>query len=201
RGDEPERAVALLQEALAGPAQARHPLLGTLALVALGYAALDRGDLEEAEGAVWRALALLSGIDLEPSAALGAKVLHAQVLRRRGQLTEALTELDAALGTATAPALLFPRRQALAHRAGTLLELGRPREALEAAREALAMGSEDAKSTVLALRAYGSALRACGEDDLAVRALREALEVARATGQRSEARQTERVLAAAGPRR
>ncbi len=170
----------------------------SLALVALGYASLDRGDLDGAEDAVRRARAVLSGLDLEPSALLGAQVLLAQVLRRRGRPADALRELDAALATATAPALLFPRRQALAHRAGTLLDLDRPQEALAAAREAVALQSEDVRSAVLALRAYGSALRATGRPDEAVAALREALELARATGQRAEADTTARLLAAAG---
>ena len=188
----------MLEDAVALSQQARHPLVTSLALVALGYAHLDRDDLEGAEGAVWRAQAVLGGLDLEPSAVLGAKVLFAQVLRRRGQLDEALAELDDALSTVTTPALLFPFRQALAHRAGTLLDLGRPQEALATARRAVAVQSEDAKSGVLALRAYGSALRACGEPDQAVAALREALALARSTGQRREAAATERLLAAAG---
>ncbi len=198
RGSDPDRAADLLQQAADLSEQARHPLITSLALVALGYAHLDRADLEGAEGAVWRAQAVLGGLDLEPSAVLGAKVLLAQVLRRRGQLQEALAELDAALATTTGPALLFPRRQALAHRAGTLLDLGRADEALAAAREAVALQSEDARSAVLALRAYGSALRACDQPDQAVAALREALALARAAGMRQEAATTERLLAAAG---
>jgi len=91
--------------------------------------------------------------------------------------------------------LLFPRRQALAHRAGTLLELGRRDEALAAAREAVATPSEDVRSQVLALRALGSALRACGQAGEAVAALQRALEVARSTGQRSEVAASERALA------
>ena len=84
---------------------------------------------------------------------LGAKVLLAQTLRARGLLPEALGELDAALAVAEEPGLLFPRRQAMAHRAGTLLELGRVEEALAAARQAVATPSEDVRSQVLALRA------------------------------------------------
>ncbi|MCW2779393.1 MAG: adenylate/guanylate cyclase with repeat, partial [Frankiales bacterium] len=198
RGGEPDRAVEHLTAAAALSEQSRHPLVTSLALVALGYSHLDRADLEGAEGAVWRAQAVLAGLDLEPSAVLGAKVLLAQVLRRRGQLDAALAELDAALETSTRPALLFPRRQALAHRAGTLLELGRAQEALSAARQAVALPSEDSRSGVLALRAYGSALAACGQPDAAVAALREALELARATGQDAEAATTAALLAAAG---
>ena len=123
---------------LTGIAPEHVPTLGFvagLALVASGYASLDRGDLEGADTAAARASALLGGLDLEPHARVGAKVLLAQVLRRRGRLEEALAELDDALQASTEPALLFPRRQALSHRAGTLLDLGRVPEALEAARE------------------------------------------------------------------
>ena len=187
-----DTAVALADEAV--QLASAHPAVAGLALVAAGYAHLDRGDLEGAEGAAWRAGAVLGGLDLEPHAKVGAKVLLAQVLRRRGHLEQALAELDDALRAATAPALLFPRRQALAHRAGTLLDLGRAPEALAAAREAVATQSEDVRSRVLALRALGAALRANGHAEQGRAALLEALEVARSTGQRSEVATTERLL-------
>jgi len=193
--DDPTAAVAHLQQAVELSERGRHPLTGSLALVAMGYAHLDRGDLAGAEGCARQAGAVLAGLDLEPSAALGARVLYAQVLRRRGELPAALAQLDAALADGQSPALLFPRRQALAHRAGTLLELGRRDEALAAAREAVATPSEDVRSQVLALRALGSALRACGQAGEAVAALQRALEVARSTGQRSEVAASERALA------
>ncbi|MCW2681616.1 MAG: adenylate/guanylate cyclase with repeat, partial [Frankiales bacterium] len=194
--DEPGAAVQLLGEAVELSEQGRYPLISSLALVATGYAHLDRGDPEGAEAAAWRASALLAGLDLDASAALGAKVLLAQVLRARGRLEEALGEIDAALAVTHAPALLFPRRQALAHRAGVLLQLGRVDEALTAAREAVATPSEDVRAHVLALRALGSALRAAGDEPAAQTALEQALEVATSTGQRSEIAATERLLRA-----
>ncbi len=172
----------------------RYPLVGSLALVAQGYAALDREDLDAAEGAAWRASALLAGLDLDSSAPLGAQVLLAQVLRARGRLEEALATIDAALSVTDVPALLFPRRQALAHRAGLLLQLDRVEEAVVAAREAVATPAEDVRATVLALRALGSALRAAGEEEEGRAALEEALEAARSTDQRSELAATERLL-------
>ncbi|MGZ6792442.1 MAG: hypothetical protein ACXVFV_05775, partial [Mycobacteriales bacterium] len=118
------------------------------------------------------------------------------VLRRRGQLEEALAELEAALDAAAdAPGLLFPRRQALAHRAGTLLQLGRVEDALAAARQAAATPGEDVRSEVLAQRALGSALRASGDEEQALVHLTRALEVSRSTGQRSEVAASERALA------
>ena len=118
------------------------------------------------------------------------------MLRRRGQLEQALEELDGALSAAgSSPGLLFPLRQAQAHRAGTLLELGRTAEALLAATEAVATPSEDVRSLVLALRALGSARRASGDEPGAREALLQALDAARSTGQRSEVAATERLLA------
>jgi class 3 adenylate cyclase/tetratricopeptide (TPR) repeat protein len=189
-----DRAVELLGEAVRLSDHSRHPTTGSLALVSLGYAHLDRGDLSGAEAAAWRASALLAGLELDVSAALGAKVLLAQVLRARGRYDEALAEIDAALCvTQTAP-LLFPRRQALAHRAGVLLQLGRADEALATAREAVATPGEEIRAQVLSLRVLGSALRACGEPEQGRRAIEQALEVARSTGQRSEVAATERLL-------
>ena len=195
--DLPERAVTFLETAFALSETGHHPITGALALVALGYSHLDRGDQDSAEGCVWKVAATLAGLDLEPHAALGARVLHAQVLRLRGHLDEALAELDGALSAAAeAPGLLFSRRQALAHRAGTLLELGRVAEALDAARDAVGTPGEDVRSQVLALRVLGTCLRAAGDEGGAVVVLSRALEVARSTGQRSELASTERALAA-----
>ncbi len=195
--DLPDRAIAFLDRALELSERGRHPLTGALALVSMGYCHLDRGDLAGAEGCVLRVGATLAGLDLEPHAALGARVLLAQVLRRRGQLSEALVELDAALAATDGPGLLFPRRQAMAHRAGTLLALGRAPEALAEAQAALACPAEDIRSEVLALRALGSALRASGDEVAAVASLTRAVEVARSTGQRSEVTVSERLLAGA----
>jgi class 3 adenylate cyclase/tetratricopeptide (TPR) repeat protein len=193
--DDPDRAVALAEEAFALAERAGHPVVGGLALVVSGYACLDRGDLAGAEGAAWRAAALVAGLDLEPHASLGAQVLLAQVLRRGGAPDRALRVLDDALAAAHAPGLLFPRRQALAHRAGTLLDLGRAEEALATAEEAVGAEGEDVRSKVLSLRALAAALRAGGQRERAVVVLREALETARSTGQRSEVATTERMLA------
>ncbi|MCA1722145.1 MAG: hypothetical protein LC779_13935 [Actinobacteria bacterium] len=192
--DRHDEALVLLGEAAELSGKGHFPMTQSLALVAAGYAHLDRGDVDAAEGCAWRASAVLADLGLEPHAALGAKVLLAQAMRARGKLAEALAELDAALLVADEPALLFPRRQALAHRAGTLLALGRVPEALEAARSAVDMPSEDVRSQVLALRALGSALRADGDEPAARQAYEQALVLATSTGQRSEIAATERAL-------
>jgi len=195
---EPDRAADLLAEAAllgeAGP----HPIVGALALVTEGYARLDQGDLGAAESAALRASGLLDGLDLAPHAALGAQVLQAQVQRARGDLTGALSRLEAALRRGGTTGLLFPRRQALAHRADLLLELGRSGDALAAAHEAVAFPGEDVRGAVLALRVLGAALGAAGQLDQARTALTEALAVARSAGSRSEIAATERALADLG---
>jgi tetratricopeptide (TPR) repeat protein len=194
--DQPERALGLLDAAASLSEKGHFPVTQSLALVAAGYAHLDRGDVAGAEGSAWRASAVLAGLDLEPHAALGAKVLLAQAMRVRGQREAALAELDAALAVSDQPGLLFPRRQALAHRAGTLLELGRIEEGLETARVAVATPGEDIRSRVLALRALGSGLRASGDEEGARASYDEALAVATSTGQRSEIAATEALIAA-----
>ncbi|HUR12916.1 MAG TPA: adenylate/guanylate cyclase domain-containing protein [Mycobacteriales bacterium] len=193
--DLPERAVAFLTEAVELSEQGRHPVAATLARVALGYTHLDQGRLDDAEAFALGVSVSLGGLDLAPHAALGARVLHAQVLRRRGEPALALDELDAALATtADGPGLLFPRRQALAHRAGTLLDLGRTTEALEAAQEAVATAAEDVRSEVVSLRVLGAALRAAGDAEGGRKALERALEAARSTHQTSEIAPTQHLL-------
>jgi tetratricopeptide (TPR) repeat protein len=194
--DAPDHALTLLDAAATLAEKEHFPMTQSLALVAGGYACLDVGDVSGAEGRAWRASAVLADLDLEPHAALGAKVLLAQAMRVRGQREAALAELDAALSVSDQPGLLFPLRQALAHRAGTLLELGRVEEGLAAARQAVATPAEDVRSRVLSLRALGSALRLSGDLDGARAAYGEALDVATSTGQRSEITATEALIAA-----
>jgi class 3 adenylate cyclase/tetratricopeptide (TPR) repeat protein len=191
--DDPDGAVRLLAEAVELADDGGHTAITSLALVVQGYALLDRRDLDGAEACAVRASRLLAGLDLEPHAALGAKVLLAQVWRARGHLELALQELETAIGQADRPALLFPLRQAQAHRAGTLLALGRPDEALAAARLAVEVPAEDVRSEVLALRALAAALLASGERAEAEQTVSRALRLARSTGQRSEVAATERL--------
>jgi class 3 adenylate cyclase/tetratricopeptide (TPR) repeat protein len=191
----PDRAVAFLQQAAELADTGRYPLTAVLALVALGYAHLDRGELDVAEQCVHQVVDLTSGLGLQPNAVLGARVLLAQVLRRRGRLEEALVELEAALAAAgDDPGLLFPRRQALAHQAGVLLELGRAEEGLAVARLAVAEPAEDVRSRVVAQRVLGAALRLNGDREGARAALQEALAIARSTQHVAEIPATEALL-------
>ncbi len=180
-------------------ARADQPGIAGLALVAAGYARLDAGDLDAAEQIGVRVSGELAALSVESRALLGAEVLTALVLRRRGRLPEALARLEDALAGGDAPALLFPRRQALAHLAGTLLELGRSADALAAARRAVATPAEDVRSQVLSLRALGAALLACGEPEQGREAVLEALALARRSGPRGEIPATEALLARSAP--
>ncbi len=189
-----DEALVLLDRAEQLSAGAGSRLTQSLALVGSGYVHLDRRDVDSAEGCAWRACAALTGLDLEPHALLGARVLLAQALRLRGELDKALEELDSALAASAEPALLFPRRQALAHRSGVLLELGLVDDAVAAGQEAVALRSEDVRSQVLALRALGSAVRAAGDRAQASELYRAALLAASATEQRSEIAATQALL-------
>jgi len=172
-----------------------HPLTGTLALVGLGFTALDAGQLDRAETVAARARASLSWLELEPHAALAAAVLHAQVVRSRGEPERAVALLQQALSGGDAPTLLFPRRQAMAHLAGSLVECRQPEAALAVATTAAGVHAEDIRSRVLALRALGTARAACGELAGAREAYEEAVMIARSTAARGQLAITERLLA------
>jgi class 3 adenylate cyclase/tetratricopeptide (TPR) repeat protein len=189
-------AVALLGEAVRLSENGLHPVTEGLSLVILGLASLDRGDLDAAEAAALRGQSLLAGLDLEPHAEVGTKVLLAQVRRARGDLAGALSLLEEVTAAVDEPTLLFPRRQALAHQAGVLLAMGRKDEALELARRSVSVPAQDVRSRVVALRGLGNAEAAVGETELARVRLVAALTLARETGPASEVAPTERALAA-----
>jgi hypothetical protein len=94
------------------------------------------------------------------------------------------------------PSLLFPRRQAVACYAEALLAAGRPDEALEWARRAVAAPGEDVRSRVHAGRALARALHAVGQHTEAVTVAAAALREAQATQQVSERATTQAVLSA-----
>jgi class 3 adenylate cyclase/tetratricopeptide (TPR) repeat protein len=192
-----DEATETLARAVETSAAAAHPVTGALALGLLGYCRLDLGDPEGARGAAERALATLAGMDLEPGALVGLRVLLAQSLRATGRLHDALALLREAEQHRDG-SLLFPRRQAMAHLAGALLEAERPRDALDAAHAALAVPAEDVRSRVVALRVLAGCLGAAGDGPAAAAALRQAVAVARSTQQVSERDTTEQALAALG---
>ena len=193
---EPEEGAEHLAGACAEAATAGQALVGALASLMLGLTLLDAGRLDEAEQAAQASMGELTGLDLRPHAQLGAKVLSAQVARARGRLDEAIALLREALAASEPATLLFPRRQAYAHLAGTLLDAGQPEEALAVARRAVAVDAEDVRAQVLAWRALGTTLAASGDLEGGREAYLRALRAATATEAVSEAAQTRRLLAA-----
>ncbi|MDQ1630325.1 MAG: hypothetical protein QOC80_297 [Frankiaceae bacterium] len=191
---DPPAALERLQGAVHVAEEGRHPLPGLLALVYLGLAALEVDDLPLARSSAERATTVLERLDLEPHVALGVSVLNAQVSRAGGEPAVAVRLLRTALWGNRQQTLLFPRRQALAHLAGSLLDSGEPAEALEVARRAVWIPAEDVRSRVLALRALGTALRTAGDVHGARQAYAEALRVAQETEARSEEAVTAELL-------
>jgi tetratricopeptide (TPR) repeat protein len=193
---EPADALRFFEQALDAADAGDHALNAAFAYTGAGLAELEMGNVDEAAQKARQALGVLVRLDLEPHAALGVAVLDAQVRRARGEPLEAVRRLREVLAAAPGSTLLFPRRQALAHLAGSLVDAGQPEEALAVAREAVATEAEDVRSRVLSYRALGTALHANGDDTGAHRAYRQALDIAIATQARSEEAQTRRLLAA-----
>ncbi len=192
----PRRAGRILRDAVGLTSVGSHPVTGALARAMLGYCHLDRHDAPAAEAVAREALDYLGGLDLEPPAVVGVQVLLAQALRAQGRLAEALGLLDAAVDAATESTLFFPRRQALAHRAGALLDAGRVPEAVSEIERALAVPAEDIRSRVVALRVL-AAIRARVGDGVGARgALEEAMAIAREADQRTEVEATKAALSA-----
>ncbi|HEU5033563.1 MAG TPA: adenylate/guanylate cyclase domain-containing protein [Mycobacteriales bacterium] len=186
-------ATTVLQRAVEVAAVAAHPVTGALALGVLGYCRLDVGDVAGAHAAADEALHRLSGMDLEPAALVGLRVLRAQALRAEGRLAEALPLLREAESCREA-SLVFPRRQALAHLAGALLESGQRAEAVTVITDAFAVPAEDVRSRVVALRVLAQCLTAGGDRPAAQLALRQAVALAGSTEMRSELASTEHAL-------
>ena len=188
-------ATDVLSQAVRLSEDAQHPVIGALALGVLGYCRLDLGDVDGAQAAAERALAALAGMDLEPAALVGLRVLLAQALRARGRLADALLLLREAERCRDG-SLVFPRRQALAHLAGALREAGDHRDALAVANDALHVPAEDVRSRVVALRVLAQCLAANGDAPAAEVAVRAAVALASATEMRSELATSERALSA-----
>ncbi len=190
-----DRALEILQDAVTCSVEAKHPTTEALALSSLGYCHLDRGDPLEAAHAARAALETLGALDLEERALVGPKVLLAMALRQQGRAEEALPLLEEAARSTEEPSLIFPRRQALAHYAGALLELGRAADALATTNRALAVPAEDVRSRVVALRVLANCYQASGDLPAARYAVRQALALARSTEMEAEVPATERSAA------
>jgi len=191
----PDAAVPVLTQAVRVAEGASHPLTTGMARTVLGYCRLDAGDAAAAERAARATLELVAPLDLHESARVGPVVLLAQACRAQGDLEAARRLLERVAEGAGTPSLVFPRRQALAHLAGVLLDSGRPAEALRRAERALDVPAEDVRSRVVALRALAAARLATGNVSGARVAAEEAVALARATEQASEREAADAVAA------
>jgi class 3 adenylate cyclase/tetratricopeptide (TPR) repeat protein len=186
-------AVDVLEQAVRTADAGPHPVSAALARAMLGYCRLDLGDAHGAESVARDAIGLLEGLDVRPAALVGLRVLLAQALRRRGDVADALLLLEEGRREQEAT-LLFPRRQALAHLAGAMVESGRAVDALPVLREAFAAPAEDVRSRVVTLRVLAQALADVGDEPAARTALRQALALAMSTEMTSEVAATEQAL-------
>jgi tetratricopeptide (TPR) repeat protein len=173
-----------------------HPAPAALALGALGYLRLDMGDPHGAEQAAAEALELMSGLDVREGALAGLRVLRAQALRAVGEDRDTALELLHQARAVPEASLVFPRRQALAHLAGALLEDGDASGALQIAHEAMAEPAQDLRSRIVSLRVLGGCLDACGDRPAGRFALRQSVALAGATQLRSELPASQKALQA-----
>jgi tetratricopeptide (TPR) repeat protein len=189
----PRKAIRRLEHAVDIATKGHQPLGTALAMSTIGYCRLDMGDAAGAEAAARRALDAISALDVKAPAMVGMRVLLAQALRARGEPEEALVLLREArlVGDGS---LAFPRRQALAHLAGVLLELGNPEEALTVVHEAMAQPAQDLRSRIVTLRVLGNCLAAVGDRPAARFALRQAVALSGATELRGELPASQKAL-------
>jgi class 3 adenylate cyclase/tetratricopeptide (TPR) repeat protein len=189
----PRKAIRRLEHAAQIAAKGHQPMPGALAIATIGYCRLDMGDAEGAEAAAKRALEAIAPLELAAPAMVGMRVLLAQALRARGQATEAVALLREAQVVGDG-SLAFPRRQALAHLAGVLLELGEPGEAMTVVQEAMAQPAQDLRSRIVTLRVLGACLAASGDLPAARFALRQAVALSGATEMRGELPASQKAL-------
>jgi class 3 adenylate cyclase/tetratricopeptide (TPR) repeat protein len=176
-----------------------HHALELLASVVLGLVHLDREDIRAAGQAADRAEEIAARLDLAETAGSAQLVLRAQVLRARDRLDEARTLLEAA-ARADQPTFLFPRRQAVAHLAGVLLQAGDLDAARVTIERALQIPAEDVRSHVVAGRVLAQVLAAAGDVDGAAVAGAAALTLVEESGLVGELAATRRVTGRVGRR-
>jgi class 3 adenylate cyclase/tetratricopeptide (TPR) repeat protein len=190
----PQDAVPLLDDAERVAMQAVHPLTAGIARTMRGLCRLDAGDPVGAERDARATLDLLAPLEVEDSVRVGPTALLAQARRGQGDLDQAL-DLLAGVAEGSPAALVFPRRQVLAHYASALLAAGRVTAALDWARQALQTPSEDVRSQIVAKRSLACALAAAGDHEAAALAAKDAVQLAYATEQVSERAASDAVFA------
>jgi class 3 adenylate cyclase/tetratricopeptide (TPR) repeat protein len=193
---EPSHAIDLLTDALEYGEKTGHPLLIGMARTIRGFVLLDEGDVPAAEVDARAVLAVVEPHDVLESAHVGPRVLLANARCAAGDAPAAVAMLADMAALVDVPSLLFPRRQAVASYAEALLAAGRPEDALEWARRAVAAPGEDVRSRVHAGRALARALDAVGQHAEAATVASAALREANATQQVSERAATQAVLSA-----
>jgi tetratricopeptide (TPR) repeat protein len=181
-----DEAVELLTEALAVGSQIGHPLTSGIALTVRGYCHLAAGELAAAEADAVETLELIAPMEVDASTRVGPLVLRAQARRLAGDRDGAMELLGEVVNDPSGPSLLFPRRQALAHYSGVLLEAGKAQESLEWARRASRVPAEDVRSRIISRRALAASLAATGALPEALSAADEAVALAYSTEQASE---------------
>ncbi|MGC4876937.1 adenylate/guanylate cyclase domain-containing protein [Micromonospora sp. DT43] len=184
---EPEHAADLLTDALVYAEQTSHPLLTGMAGTLRGFVALDMGDHETAERAARAVLTTVEPHNPQAPAQVAPRVLLATARLAAGDPATAVGLLaPVATAAATAPSLLFSRRQTMARYASALLAHGQREQALDWARRAVTAPAEDVRSQVIAASVLAEALAACGHAIEARSCADEAVRLAYATEQRSE---------------
>jgi class 3 adenylate cyclase/tetratricopeptide (TPR) repeat protein len=190
---EATHAIDLLTDALAYGEKTHHPLLIGMARTIRGFVRCEQGDAGGAEADARAVLAVVEPHDVLESAQVGPRVLLGLARQSAGDLPAAIHLLAPVAEAVQAPALLFPRRQAVACYAGALLEAGHTAEALGWARRAAAVSSEDVRSRVYAGRVLARALARAGDAGEAAAVAAEAVREAYATQQASERDAADRV--------
>ncbi|MEV4658934.1 adenylate/guanylate cyclase domain-containing protein [Micromonospora sp. NPDC049301] len=184
---EPEHAADLLTDALAYAERTSHPLLTGMAGTLRGFVALDMGDCETAEQAARAVLTAVEPHNPQAPAQVAPRVLLATARLAAGDSATAVGLLaPVATVAASAPSLLFSRRQTMARYASALLAHGQRDQALDWARRAVTAPAEDVRSQVIAASVLAEALAACGRPTEALSWADEAVRLAYATEQRSE---------------
>ncbi|BCJ59792.1 adenylate/guanylate cyclase domain-containing protein [Micromonospora endophytica] len=184
---EPEHAADLLTDALSYARRTGHPLLTGMAGTLRGFVALDMGDGGAAERDARAVLTTVEPHNPQAPAQVAPRVLLATARLAAGDSGTAVGLLaPVATAAATAPSLLFSRRQSMARYASALLAHGQLEQALDWARRAVHLPAEDVRSQVIANSVLAEALAASGEPVEAKTYADEAVRLAYGTEQRSE---------------
>ncbi|GAB3149444.1 hypothetical protein GCM10027290_35700 [Micromonospora sonneratiae] len=183
---EPEHAADLLTDALAYAERISHPLLTGMAGTMRGFVALERGDVVAAERDAQAVLAAVEPHNPLAPVQVGPRVLLAMARLTGGDAGTAVGLLAPVATARATPSLLFSRRQALACYAAALLAEGQHVQALDWARRAVEVPTEDVRSQVVAAKVLAETLAGVGQYPEAVAAAEEAVRLAYSSEQVSE---------------